>query len=60
MICLEIGEVKNFEELQNAFLNEKGFAVFSDACGLKIEKTSDGQAELDSASENIDSETSSE
>ena len=54
------GGVKNFEELQNAFLKEKGFAVFSDACGLKIEKTSDGHAELDSASENIDSESSSE
>ena len=52
-------EIKNFEELQKSFF-EKGFAVFSDACGLKIEKTSDGQAELDSASENIDSETSSE
>lgn len=54
------GGVKNFEELQNAFLKEKGFAVFSDACGLKIEKTSDGHAEVDSASENIDSESSSE
>lgn len=52
-------EIKNFEELQKSFF-EKGFAVFSDACGLKIEKTSDGHAELDSTSENIDSESSSE
>ena len=52
-------EIKNFEELQKSFF-EKGFAVFSDACGLKIEKKSNGHAELDSASENIDSESSSE
>ena len=52
-------EIKNFEELQKSFF-EKGFAVFSDACGLKIEKTSDGHAEVDSASESIDSESSSE
>ena len=51
--------IKNFEELQKSFF-EKGFAVFSDACGLKIEKNSDGHAELDSSSESIDSESSSE
>ncbi|MGN0728561.1 AAA family ATPase [Treponema sp.] len=50
-------EIKNFEELQKAFF-EKGFDVFSESCGLQYSDNS--HAELDSASNEGDSETSSE
>ena len=37
------GEVKNFEELQNLFLHEKGFGIFSAECGLKIDSESSSE-----------------